>query len=375
MNKDVKIVAVGDLCVNRDDPDSIFDLVRPEIKKADFAFGQIETTYSTRGAVNPSGTYVTLRADPKNVEGVARAGFNVASFASNHCMDFGFDALADTIKHFEDAGVRVIGAGNNLAEARKPLIVEKNGTKIGWLAYCSILHPRYWADVERPGCAPARARTLYETLEIDQPGTPPRILTYPNDEDLEAILSDIANLKKQVDLVIVSMHWGLHFKEAELAMYERTYAHKCIDGGADVILGHHAHILKPIEIYKGKPIFYCLANFAFDIEYPKDEWSKPERVERRSRLNASWTGIDPKYKTFPFPVDSRKTILVDIVCEKNTLKRVSWKPAMINENSQPRCLKQGEPEFAEVLEYMTRITRKEKLNTEFRVEGDDVVLI
>jgi len=287
MGKETKVVVVGDLCVNRDDPDSIFDLVRDEIKKADFAFGQIETTYSTRGAVNPSGTYVTLRADPKNVGGVARAGINVASFASNHCMDYGADALIDTVKHFEDAGVRMIGAGKNIAEARKPLIVEKNGTKIGWLAYCSILWPRYWADGDRAGCAPARARTLYETLEIDQPGTPPRILTYPNDEDLAAMLKSIAELKKQVDLVFVSMHWGLHFVEAELAMYERIYAHACIDAGADAILGHHAHILKPIEIYKGKPVFYCLSNFAFDMEYPPGEWDKPERVERRSRLNAS----------------------------------------------------------------------------------------
>ena len=375
MSKEIKIVAVGDLCVNREDPDTIFDLVRDEIKKADFAFGQIETTYSTRGAVNPSGTYLTLRADPKNVGGVARAGFNIASFASNHCMDYGVDALLDTVSHFESNGVRVIGAGNNLMEARKPLIVEKNGTKIGWLAYCSILHPRYWADTDRAGCAPARARTLYETLEIDQPGTPPRILTYPNDDDLAAILSDIAALKKVTDVVMVSMHWGLHFKEAEIAMYERTYGHLCIDGGADVILGHHAHILKPIEIYKGKPIFYCLSNFAFDVAYPENEWDKPERVERRSRLNPTWKNVDPKYKTFPFPVDSRKSILVDIVCEDKKVKRVSWKPVMINENSQPRCLRRSEPEFDEVVNYMTRITRDQKLMTEYPVTGDEIILI
>lgn len=375
MNKETRIVAVGDLCVNRSNPDSIFDLVRAEIKGADFAFGQIETTYSTRGAVNPSGTYVTLRADPNNVPGIARAGFNVASFASNHCMDYGVEALSDTINHFESNGVRVIGAGNNLAEARKPLIVEKNGNKIGWLAYCSILWPRYWADTARAGCAPARARTLYETLEIDQPGTPPRILTYPNDEDLEAILGDIASLKKVVDIVIVSMHWGLHFKEAEIAMYERTYGHRAIDGGADIILGHHAHILKPIEIYKGKPIFYGMANFAFDMEYPADEWDKPERVERRMRLNPTWKNVDPKYKSFPFPVDSRKSMLVNILCENKKVKCVSWKPVMINENSQPRCLRKSEPEFNEVLDYMTRITRDQKLPTEYPVSGEEIVLI
>ena len=162
------------------------------------------------------------------------------------------------------------------------------------------------------------------------------------------MLADIKALRAQVDAVIVSMHWGLHFREAELATYETKYGRAAIDAGADVVLGHHQHILKPIEIYRGKPIIYGMANFAFDMYYQPGEFEKPERMERRERLHPGWTR-DPAYPTFPFPVDSRKGMLVNIVVENKQIRRLSWKPVMINQKSQPRCLARSEPEFDEVV--------------------------
>ena len=373
MNKTTNIAAVGDLAGNREDPDSIFELVKADIRKADIAFGQIEAVYSKKGCLNVSGTSSPLRGDPENVAALKRTGFTIASLASNHCMDYGVEGFFDMIEHFKANDIKTFGAGANLAEARKPLITEHNGNRIGWLAYCSILPMRYWADVDRPGCAPARARTVYETLEPDQPGTPPRIITYPNDEDLAGILSDISKLKAEVDVVIVSMHWGLHFREGELATYELKYGRAAIDAGADVILGHHQHILKPIEIYRGKPIIYGMANFAFDMYYQPGEFEKPERMERRERLHPGWTR-DPEYPTFPFPVDSRKGMFVDIVVEDRKLKRVAWRPVMINKKSQPQIMKRADPEFDQVVDYMRKITKSQKLSTEYVVEGDEVVL-
>ena len=372
-SKRTKIFAIGDVAVNRENPDSIFELVHEKISEADYAFAQIEAIYSTLGEVNVSGTSSPLRGDPENVAAIGRAGFNLASFASNHCLDYGVSAFQDTIRHFRAIdGMHLFGAGDNLAEARKPVIVEHNGNKIGWLAYCSILPIRYWADVDRPGCAPARARTIYETLEPDQPGTPPRIITYPHDEDLAHIIEDIKALKAQVDVVIVSMHWGLHFKEGELATYETKYAKLAIDAGADVILGHHQHILKPVEIYKGKPIFYGMANFAFDMYYQPGELDKPERIERRNRLHPGWTH-DPSYPTFPFPVDSRKGLAVFIEVDNRKVSSVRWQPTLINQKSQPRFLKSTEPEFGEVLAYMRKITLAQKIPTHFEIDGDTIV--
>lgn len=374
MSSRTNIVAAGDIAVNRDAPDSIFELVTPEIKAADIAFGQIEAVYSMKGCLNVSGTSSPLRAHPDNVAAIRRAGFNIASLAGNHCMDYGVEGFLDMMQHFKANEIRTFGAGENLAEARKPLIIEHAGNRIGWLAYCSILPMRYWADIDRPGCAPARGRTVYETLEPDQPGTPPRIITYPNDEDLANIVSDIKALREKVDVVIVSMHWGLHFRVAELATYELKYGHAAIDAGADVILGHHQHILKPVEIYNGKPIIYGMANFAFDMYYQPGEFEKPERMERRERLHPGWTR-DPDYPTFPFPVDSRKGMLVNITVDDRKVKRVSWKPLMINQKSQPRLLRAADREFMEVVDYMKKITRMQKMTTEYRIEGDEVVLV
>jgi poly-gamma-glutamate synthesis protein (capsule biosynthesis protein) len=197
-------------------------------------------------------------------------------------------------------------------------------------------------------------------------------LTYPHDEDLANMMSDIKSLKEKVDVVIVSMHWGLHFKEGELATYETKYAKLAIDAGADVILGHHQHILKPIEIYKGKPIFYGLANFAFDMYYQPGELEKPERIERRQRLHPGWTH-DPSYPTFPFPVDSRKGMAVFLDIEGRKVSRVRWQPTMINQKSQPRLLKATEPEFNEVLAYMKKITAAQKIPTQYEVDGDFII--
>jgi poly-gamma-glutamate capsule biosynthesis protein CapA/YwtB (metallophosphatase superfamily) len=373
MTQKTKIVAAGDIAVNRREPDSIFELVKSEIADADIAFGQIEAVYSMKGCLNVSGTSSPLRADPENVAAIKRAGFSIASLAGNHCMDYGLEGFSDMVGHFKANDIKTFGAGENLAEARKPIIVEHNGNKIGWLAYCSILPMRYWADIDRPGCAPARARTVYETLEPDQPGTPPRIITYPHDEDFANIMSDIRDLKSRVDVVIVSMHWGLHFREGELATYELKYGRSAIDAGADVILGHHQHILKPIEIYKGKPIIYGMANFAFDMYYQPGEFEKPERMERRERLHPGWTR-DPDYPTFPFPVDSRKGMFVKITVADKNVERVSWKPLMINQKSQPRCLSRNDPAFDDVVAYMRKITEAQKMGTEYVVEDDEVVM-
>jgi poly-gamma-glutamate capsule biosynthesis protein CapA/YwtB (metallophosphatase superfamily) len=263
------VLAVGDVCVNRDDPDSIFAHVSPVIKSADISFCQLETNYSEKGFPLPQAR-VAMRAHPRNAPAIQKAGFNVVSFASNHHLDCGSDALLDTIEVMKKTGINLIGVGRNIEEARRPQIIDCKGTQIAFLAYSSILPLGYWADTNRPGCAPVRAWTVYEQVEPDQPGTPARIHSFANEGDKAVMIEDIQKVKVQADIVMVSMHWGIHFKEAEVAMYQREVGYAALDAGADIILGHHAHILKPIEIYKGKLIIYSLCNFAFDLWLPQE---------------------------------------------------------------------------------------------------------
>ena len=159
-NKDsILIHAVGDVLVNRDDPDSIFTLSASTIKEADIAFCQVETNYSERGAPQLV-SRVPQRAHPRNAPAIKNAGFHVVSLAGNHCGDYGPEALLYTIDVLSNLGLKVVGVGKNIAEARKPVFFEKNGARIAFLAYCSILPYDYWAEAKRPGCAPMRGLTL-----------------------------------------------------------------------------------------------------------------------------------------------------------------------------------------------------------------------
>lgn len=369
--KTITVLAVGDVWVNRDDPDSIFKHVADVIKSADIAFCQLETNYSERGNPLPQAR-VPMRAHPRNAPSIKAAGFNVVSFASNHHFDYGPEALLDTIEVMRKTGIELIGVGKNIEEARRPQIVECKGTKIGFLAYSSILPLGYWAEKNKPGCAPIRGFTLYEQVEHDQPGTPARIHSFAHEGDKAAMIEDIKKLKAQVDMVMVSMHWGIHFKEAEIAMYQKEVGYAALDAGADAILGHHAHILKTIEIYKGKPIFYSLCNFACDHELPQELLSS-QRWKELMELNPSWT-LDPRYKSYPFPADSRMTMAVKIIISDKKIKKISFLPAMITEDSSPRFLGSKDKEFYDVVKYMGKITKSQNIATKYTVEGDEVII-
>lgn len=132
--KTISVLAVGDVWVNRDDPDSIFKHVCHVIKSADIAFCQLETNYSEPGTPLPQAR-VPMRAHPRNAPSIKNAGFNVVSFASNHHYDYGPEALSDTIEVMRETGIELIGVGKNIEEARKPQVIGCRGTKIGFLAY------------------------------------------------------------------------------------------------------------------------------------------------------------------------------------------------------------------------------------------------
>ena len=146
-------------------------------------------------------------------------GFDVVSLASNHAMDWGEDALLDTIDLFRERGMQVVGAGRNLREARRPAFVERNGVRVAVLAYCSILQTGYAAGHDKAGIAPLRAHTYYEPFDY-QAGVPPRVVTVPYEEDLAGMVEDIAAAKKAADVVVLSLHWGIHFIPRMIADYQ-----------------------------------------------------------------------------------------------------------------------------------------------------------
>lgn len=371
MSDDIVLYAVGDIAPDREDPASIFQHVAGILGCGDVVFGQLEAVLSERGTPVPQ-VRLPCRAHPSVAGALKGGGFDVVSFASNHCLDCGREAFFDTIDALEREGLSVVGAGGDIEEARKPAIIDCKGARIAFLAYNSILPAGYWADARRPGCAPMRALTVYEQIEYDQPGTPCRVHTFAHRDDLGAMMDDIQGAKSRADLVVVSMHWGIHFVPAVLADYQREIARAAIDAGADLILGTHAHILKGIEVYAGKVIFYSLCNFALDLRAPKELLESPQHREIEV-LNPDWKP-DPEYPTYFMPPDSRKTIVAKCSIVDRQIRRVSFLPVYINGQSQPEVLVSSDPRFDEVVGYLADITIDQGLGTVYAVEGDEAVI-
>jgi poly-gamma-glutamate synthesis protein (capsule biosynthesis protein) len=330
----------------------------------------LETNLSLRGTASPQAR-LPMRAHPESAGAIRDAGFNVVSFAGNHCMDWGREAFFDTIESLEEQGISVIGVGNNIEEARRPARLEIKGTKIAFLAYNSILPMAYWAEVDRPGCVPMRAWTFYEQIEHDQPGTPCRIHTSPHRDDLKAMVEDIQKAKSENDIVILSMHWGIHFVPALLADYQREIARVAIDSGADLIIGHHAHILKGMEVYKGKVVTYSLGNFA--IEQPAAFMEQLYKSRSHKEIEA----LNPLWKTdeaYPLPPETKRTMIIKCVIKDKGISRISFLPAYLNVKCDPEVLSSRDKRFEEVIEYMNSITLDQGLDTTFVPHGDEIVI-
>jgi poly-gamma-glutamate synthesis protein (capsule biosynthesis protein) len=364
-NDAFSLFAVGDVAPLREHPEEVFEFTADALRTADITFGQLERVLTRRGTVQLA-MAPGVRADPKLAKVLADVGFDVMSAASNHALDFSDEGLFDTLEAMSSNNVPVIGAGRNIEEARKPVIIERNSTKVGFLGYCSVVPKGFEAGPNRPGVAPIRATTAYEQVDW-QPGAPPRILSKAHPEDLAAMVEDIEKLRPRVDVLVVSMHWGVHFVPAVIAMYQREVGHAAIDAGADLILGHHAHILKGIEVYKAKAIFFSLCNFSAD-------WS-PQRVVQTHLYDFYHWEIDPEYTTCGFSVDAQKTILVKCAIADKKIQRVAFQPVWINKKVQPQLLSRTDPRSDRVFDYMQWLCRDQRLDTLFSRDGDDIVVL
>jgi poly-gamma-glutamate capsule biosynthesis protein CapA/YwtB (metallophosphatase superfamily) len=366
----VKLFAVGDVAPRRACPAEIFDGCRTVLRSADLVLGQIESVLSDRGSPLPQAR-LAMRSEPLAAAAIREAGIGVGSLAGNHCLDWGSEALADTIAHARGAGIAVCGAGLDETEARSPAMVEAAGQRVAVLAYSSILPQDYQATGRRGGCAPMRAHTVYHQVEHDQPGTPARTLTFSHREDLAALARDVARAREVADFVAVSIHWGIHFVPAEIADYQREIAYAAIDAGAGAVLGHHPHILKGIEMRRGRPIFYSLGNFA--IEQPQAFAADVLSSRGFEEIRTLNKGFDPG-RAYIAPPDTQKSMIAKLQIEGGEVVRVAYQPVQIGDDAVPRVLSAGDSRFEEIGAYVEAIGRSQGLRTQFTVDGDDVVV-
>ncbi len=273
------------------------------IRNADAAFTNLEVLFHDYQdgypAAHSGGTW--MAAEPYIAGELVWAGFDLVSRANNHTMDYGAGGLRATTQALEAAGLVHAGAGANLAQARAPAYLESARGRVALISVASSFSDEDRAGPQRsdvrgrPGLSPLRYTTTYvvsaaslqQLREVAQElgyrvaegdrirfrrdeflvGEPPGRRTEPHEGDLAEILDAVRDARRQADWVIVTSHSheGARSWEAP-ADFLVTFARAAIDAGADIFVGHGPHVLRAVEIYKGKPIFYSLANFIFQNE-------------------------------------------------------------------------------------------------------------
>lgn len=236
----VHVVAVGDLGFRRQVGIDIaagsgqpLAAVQKQLA-ADLSFANLETVLSRRALPDPVAArrFPIVQGPPQGAQYLARSGFDVVSVANNHAFDFYAAGFLDTLRALDEAGVRAIGGGRTPEQALRPFVQTIRGVRIGMLALAS--------GVNRAPHGPAAVAWVWHP----------------------ASLAAIRALRPQVDVLLVSVHWGIEgvFVASDK---QRQRAHALIQAGADVILGHHPHVLQSVEVFQQRLIVYSLGNFLF----------------------------------------------------------------------------------------------------------------
>jgi len=259
----VSLVAVGDVMLGSwvvahlDSSGSTYPFAATKhiLHAADFAIANLEAPFTDRGEQVKDKQF-TFRVPPKHARGLKESGFDILHLANNHILDFGPEGLFDTMATLDSLSLFYVGAGENIETAFAPVIVEcenanKEKLRFGFLGF-SMTHPEeFYAGKNKPGTA------------------------FPFWERYIAALDSLA---PKVDIMVVSFHWGAE-KMITPKAYQIDMAHVAIDRGADIVIGHHPHVLQGLELYRPRPtarqglIAYSLGNFAFGSYSPSSRTS------------------------------------------------------------------------------------------------------
>jgi poly-gamma-glutamate capsule biosynthesis protein CapA/YwtB (metallophosphatase superfamily) len=214
-----------------------FQHVKGEVEKADYAFVNLESVFTTREQ-KVGGQLFWIKSDPSTLQAIKNTGFDLVNLGNNHSLDYLEEGLTDSISHVEKMELDYIGAGRNEEEAYKPKEVEIKGKKFKFFSFVRFFPDYRWVATK------------------DKPGV-------PNGYDLDLLINKIKEQKGDADYVIVYMHWGVE-KTNTPAPYQKEYVKRMVDeAGVDAIVGSHPHWLQGFEYYNGVPIAYSLGNFLF----------------------------------------------------------------------------------------------------------------
>jgi poly-gamma-glutamate capsule biosynthesis protein CapA/YwtB (metallophosphatase superfamily) len=322
-----RLILTGDVnLMGVTDPSIPFARVEADFKAADLVFSNLECClYAPEGghSVDHEGFF----ADPMIGGAVlTRAGIGVVGLANN--VNYGEAAIGASISALDRIGIPHTGAGENRVAARRPAVVTRNGVRFGFLQRSSVYWPtNHEAAANAMGIAVIRAHTAYqvpmhkirpEIPPMNRPGLPPVILTWTDPMYLQWLREDIAALRAEADVVVVSCHWGLG---KEVLTYMSEIARAAIDAGADVVIGHGPHHFLPVEVYRGKPIFYGLGSFSFHTGHggrKHGDW-----IGLMATVNFDATTVSRAGFRFVRHNDRNETVLSALADEADALAEIS----------------------------------------------------
>lgn len=215
----------------------LFEDIAPIFAESDFGFVNLETPLTTGGEPQ-AWKDVVLKGDPRLAAAMAESGINVVTLANNHAGDQGDTGLLETLRHCQQNGIAVVGAGKNLAGAQRGAILKSDGANAAFLGFTDVLPLGYAATTMSPGTSPGRS-------------------------DIGAVTRAIQTAAAKADFTFVAWHWNLEFTTAPSSL-ESGEGRAAIDAGADVVFAHHPHVLQGVEAYHGGLICYSLGDLVFD---------------------------------------------------------------------------------------------------------------
>ncbi len=227
------LLAAGDIMLDRtmlllaqknNDFGYAFQMISSTLSQADLRVANLEGPITTNKSISngEGGARFSFTFSPK-VTSSLKTNFDVVSLANNHTTNFGFEGLEQTHEFLDSAGIGWFGDPNNRRGEKISEIMEKNGIKIGLVGYHQLVETGF-----------------------------------------ENVITEVKKIRPHVDVVIAYPHWGIEYVTHTPSMLQKKEGHALIDAGVDIVIGAHPHVIQPIEMYQGKPIFYSLGNFVFD---------------------------------------------------------------------------------------------------------------
>jgi poly-gamma-glutamate capsule biosynthesis protein CapA/YwtB (metallophosphatase superfamily) len=360
-------IFTGDLVLDEPHPDYWLSGIAPLTLAATITIGHLEVPHTNR-CTEMHGDVPAPGADPANLAALSRAGFDALTLAGNHISDCGTLGIADTQDELTRLGIEHTGAGANLRSARRPALLRHGERRVALLSYNCVGPQAGWASESGAGCAYVRI-VPSDGGEI----SPTASLQSPDLESLAQMQADIQAASSDDCFVVVALHKGLVHTPARLAPYERPVAWAAIDAGAQVVIGHHAHLIRGMEFYRGKPIFHGLGNGCVVTRALSPGQDNPARaawVERRKKLFGFEP--DPEYWLAPFHPDAVNGMLGRLKWHDDGRIEAGFVPVHVEAPGRPVIA--DAPHAAATIAYVAKITREAGLPALSLFARDDMVL-